>query len=618
MAPLPDMNLARLREEMARADGGLGVHAYLVPSEDPHMSEYAPDCFARRQFISRFMGSAGSVVVTADKALLWTDGRYFLQASTELGPEWTLMKAGTPDVPDLEDWLASSLPKGGRVGIDPFVHTVDGANTLRRKLEAAGRHLVPLLADGNLVDKVWPARTSAPVSPIRIHPLKWAGDSVSTKLATLRSQMKGCADVLLVTMLDEVAWLLNLRGSDVDHNPVFLSYVTVTADGATLFTDPVKVAGEAAAQLAEAGVQVKPYGHFMEDVKSHATAGSTIWLDPSKVSFAVFQAITEAADVGSQAVYQKLSPVVTAKAVKNASEIAGMQEAHLADAVAICQFLLMVEEKIAAGGSLTEVEVDLELTARRAAIPGYKDLSFPTIAGADSNGAIIHYRAKPETCKVVDSTTMLLLDSGGQYECGTTDITRTMHFGTPTSHQKRCFTRVLQGHIGLDTAVFPEGTPGFVIEAFARQPLWRDGLNYRHGTGHGVGAALNVHEGPQSISTRYHITTPLVAGMICSDEPGYYEEGGFGIRIENLLLIKEASTPFKFGGQSYFCFERLTQVPISVKMMDVSLMTPQEVAWVDGYHAEVWEKVSPRMEGQAELLAWLERFTQPMEVQLKY
>eukprot|EP00195_Chlamydomonas_chlamydogama_P009509 CAMPEP_0202892282 /NCGR_PEP_ID=MMETSP1392-20130828/2027_1 /ASSEMBLY_ACC=CAM_ASM_000868 /TAXON_ID=225041 /ORGANISM="Chlamydomonas chlamydogama, Strain SAG 11-48b" /LENGTH=683 /DNA_ID=CAMNT_0049576179 /DNA_START=304 /DNA_END=2355 /DNA_ORIENTATION=- len=668
--PVPDERLSALRAAMSHADGGQGVHAYIVPTEDPHMSEYIADCFKRREYLSKFTGSAGTVVVTQEQALLWTDGRYFLQASQELGKEWVLMKAGTPGCPDLEDWLASNLPEGGRVGIDPYLHTVDAVRRLQRKVEEAGRHVVPLLADGNLVDKAWPEQPARPDAPLRVHPAEWAGQSVGEKVAALRTQMRGVkAGALLVTMLDEVAWLMNLRGSDVSYNPVFISYALVPAEGPVrLYVDGAKLTPEVKEHLQASEVEVREYGQFVGDVAALAAGGQTLWVDPSKVSYAVYQAARSAVEGGTPAAaaaaaapaaaaspsprgkggarkrargddappatngsssngasrptppkifMEFASPVVAAKAIKNAAELAGMREAHLRDAVALCDFLCFMEEQMAAGKVLSEVQVDLELTSRRASQKGFIEPSFPTIAGAGANGAIIHYRAQQGSCKSVDKDTLLLLDSGGQYECGTTDITRTMHFGTPTQRQKMAYTRVLQGHIALDSAIFPEGTPGAALDTLARLALWREGLNYRHGTGHGVGAALNVHEGPQSISSRYHITTPLQAGMVVSNEPGYYEDGGFGIRVENLVVVKEVDTPNRYGGASYFGFEALTMVPMQTRMVDLALMTPQEEAWLDAYHRQVWEAVSPRLEGNERLLQWLRANTLPVREQQK-
>ncbi|KAG2489091.1 hypothetical protein HYH03_012317 [Edaphochlamys debaryana] len=649
-SPPPCPKLSALRAAMAAADGGRGVAALLVPTEDPHSSEYPPECMKYREYISGFTGTAGTVVVTANEALLWTDGRYFLQAASELGPQWTLMKAGTPGTPDLEDWLASHLPEGARVGLDPWLHTVTAVRGLLRKLEEGGKVLVPLLEGGNLVANVWGAeRPPAPSAPLRVHALQWSGEEVAAKLGRMREQMRAAgATALLASALDEVAWLTNTRGGDVAHNPVALAYALVTLDGATMYVDRAKVTPAVAEHLQAGGVEVKPYDGLLADVAALAAAGGKLWMDPARTSYAVYQAAAKAAEAaskkrpreeegngaasseagsnGSHAAPAKArggfkavelaSPIVAAKAIKNPSELAGMREAHLRDAVAVCGFLHWLEGAVAEPGrTVSEVEVDTVLTGHRAQQQGFVETSFATIAGAGPNGAIIHYRAQPGTCRSVDGSTLLLLDSGGQYECGTTDITRTMHTGAPSDHQRRCFTRVLQGHIALDSAVWPEGTPGAALDTLARTPLWREGLNYRHGTGHGVGAALNVHEGPQAISARYHITTPLAPGMVCSNEPGYYEDGSFGVRIENLVVVVEKDTPFRYAGQQYMSFEPLTLVPIQAKMIDASLLTPEEAAWVDRYHAQVWEQVSPRMQDKPELLAWLKANTRPLAEQ---
>eukprot|EP00889_Picochlorum_renovo_P005920 jgi/Picre1/32950/NNA_008277.t1 len=392
--------------------------------------------------------------------------------------------------------------------------------------------------------------------------MKWAGMSPADKISQMRAEMKEAgADALAVTMLDEVAWLLNLRGSDVPYNPVFLSYVIITDSEAMLFIDADKVDEQF----------------------------PNIWQRPI---------ITSQSGQGCQ----------------KCGELEGHKEAHLRDGVALTKFLCWLEKTIASGKTLTEVEIDEHLTGYRAAQEGFIEPSFPTIAGAGPNGAIIHYRAQPGTCKTVDANTLLLVDSGGQYDCGTTDITRTMHFGTPTEHQKACFTAVLQGHIQLDEVVYPEGTPGCALDTLARSPLWRMGLNYRHGTGHGVGAALNVHEGPQSISHRFGNTQPLLPGMVCSNEPGYYEDGAFGIRIENLFVIVEAPTTFRFAGQSYYGSSRLTMCPIQKKMMNKEMMSPSEIEWVNTYHQQVYQALAPRLEAEnaSEELEWLAQATSPL------
>jgi Xaa-Pro aminopeptidase len=622
-----DPKIIKLRELLAAAEAGKGVDALIVPSEDPHMSEYPPECDARRSYISNFDGSAGTAVITAAAAALWTDGRYFLQAETQLGPDWTLMKAATPKVPEIHEWLISTLPENARVGIDPTCHTIEAAEKLAKQLAASGRSLVPLTS--NPIDAVWgSSRPAAPNAPLRVHALEWAGCTVAEKLVAARKEMEAAgAGALAVTMLDEVAWLMNLRGGDVAYNPVFLSYAIVTTDSAILFVDSSKINAQVAAHLEEAGVTVKPYEEAFNEIKSLASQGIKIWMDPGKVSFAMKTVAVEAAVANrkrlaengeakvkaDKIIIEKPSPVTAAKAVKNEAELKGLHEAHARDGVALVKFFTWLEKTIASGTSLTECQIDEELTARRAAQAGFIELSFPTIAGANSNGAIIHYRPLPETCATVDSTTLLLLDSGGQYDCGTTDITRTMHMGTPSEHQCTAFTAVLKGHIGLDVAIWPEGTPGCALDTLARTALWRLGLNYRHGTGHGVGAALNVHEGPQSIAPRFWNTTPLLPNMVCSNEPGYYEDGAFGVRIENLFVIVPAETEHKFAGEYYTC-DRLTVCPLQKKMIVKKDLTNAEIAWVDQYHQHVYKVLAPRLEveGCTEELEWLKNATSPL------
>ena len=606
-------------------------------------------------------------MVTATEALLWTDGRYFLQAQKELGREWRLMRAGTGSTPEMPTYLKDNLAAGARVGIDPLVrallcttsraaesdlctllraqlHSATSARSLRSTLASGGQKLVSLT--DNLVDRVWgAARPAPPQAPTRVHAMQWAGVSVTTKLANLRREMrKAGADVLVVSQLDEVAWLLNMRGADVDYNPVTLAYALVHTDSAAVYCDPTKVVPDVAAQLAAASVTVRPYAAAVEDLRAAAAAGRRVWADPAKVSLALFDAVEEAALEGSQVARAKArrrgdkktavgatapaaaareppllenaSPISLAKAVKNAQELAGMKEAHLRDAVALAQFFAWLEAAMAEGQAVTEASAAAHLASLRGAQAGFFEPSFPTIAGCGPNGAIIHYRPMEGSCATLTPGSLLLLDSGGQYDCGTTDVTRTVHLGPalPTAAQRDAFTRVLQGHIALDTAVFPEGTPGFVLDAFARRALWAAGLDYRHGTGHGVGAALNVHEGPHGIAPRFSNLTGLVAGMVVSNEPGFYLDGQWGIRIENLLAVREAPTAARFGGTTFLGFERLTLVPIQAKMLAPELLSAADIKWLDEYHTQVWDTVSPRCEGAAR--DWLRSQTQPMAVQL--
>lgn len=600
--------LSALRAEMTR----LGLHAFIVPSTDAHNSEYAAPCFARRAYISGFSGSAGTVVVTADAAMLWTDGRYFLQAEKELDAScWRLMRAGLPDTPTIPDFLANELPEGSVIGIDAFLHSVDSADALRQALHKSGSSL-KMLDDGkNPVDAVWADdRPGLPQGLIRAHGMEYAGKCASDKIKMLREKMEevgACA--VLLSMLDETAWLYNIRGSDIPHCPVVMSYALVTNGKASFFVDESKVPRDVRDKLAEEGVSVESYEGVLAAVKEAAAEGA-VWIDAASTSAAV------AAAAGDGAIKEP-TPVALAKAIKNEAELKGMREAHVRDGVALSSFLCWLERYVRDGNFLTEVEAAERLEGFRSKQNGFITTSFETISGSGANGAVIHYRAEKETCATITGDEVFLLDSGGQYVDGTTDVTRTMHLkGSGSEHQKMCFTRVLKGHIALDSAVFPEGTTGLMVDALARLPLWKVGLDYRHGTGHGVGAGLNVHEGPQSISSRAGANkTGLQAGMVVSNEPGYYEDGAFGIRIENLLIVGPKKTQFQFGGRRYLGFEPLTWVPLDAGMIDVTLLDGAEVAWVDDYHNRVWQTLSPSIGNEGEDAAvrqWLWQKTRPL------
>ncbi|KAM3752684.1 hypothetical protein ACB098_03G038000 [Castanea mollissima] len=628
----PDEKLRRLRELFVKP--GIDIDAYIVPSQDAHQSEFIAECYMRRAYISGFTGTAGTAVITKDKAALWTDGRYFLQAEKQLNSCWILMRAGNPGVPTTSEWLNDVLAPGGRVGIDPFLFSSDAAEELKQAIAMRNHELV-YLHDLNLVDEVWgESRPKPPKKPIRIHDLKYAGLDVASKLSSLRSELVDAgSSAIVISVLDEVAWLLNLRGSDVPHSPVMYAYLIVELDGAKLFIDNSKVTPEVMDHLKKAGIELRPYDCILSEIESLAAQGTHLWLDTSSVNAAIANTYKSACDKymgslgnktkGQSKIYDSsndqsggptgvygLSPISLAKAVKNHAELEGMRNSHLRDAAALAQFWVWVEDEIHKDVKLTEVEVAEKLLDFRSKQAGFIDTSFDTISASGANGAIIHYKPETESCAIVDAKKLFLLDSGAQYVDGTTDITRTVHFGEPTARQKECFTRVLQGHIALDQAVFPESTPGFVLDVFARSFLWKIGLDYRHGTGHGVGAALNVHEGPQSISFRYGNMTPILRGMIVSNEPGYYEDHAFGIRIENLLYVKEADTPNRFGGVGYLGFEKLTFVPIQSKLIDLSLLSAVEVDWLNHYHSQVWEKVSPLLDGSAR--QWLWNNTRPL------
>lgn len=531
-------------------------------------------------------------------------------------------------------WL---LGQGLALILVQFLFSFDAAEELKDAIAKKNHELV-YLYNLNLVDNIWKeSRPKPPNRPIRVHDLKYAGVDAVSKLSSLRTELlDASASAIVISMLDEIAWLLNLRGGDVPHSPVMYAYLIVEVDGAKLFVDNSKVTPEVSNHLKNAGIKLQSYDAILSDIERLAAQGAELWLDTSSVNAAIVNTYKSACDrfleklankhdrmtevsgtyngssLGLSGVY-KSSPISMAKAVKNPSELEGMRNSHLRDAASLAQFWAWLEEEIHKDVKLTEVDVANKLLEFRSEQDGFIDTSFDTISGSGANGAIIHYKPEPESCSVVDPGKLFLLDSGAQYVDGTTDITRTVHFGNPAPREKECFTRVLQGHIALDQAVFPANTPGFVLDAFARSSIWKIGLDYRHGTGHGVGAALNVHEGPQSISFRFGNMTPLQKGMIVSNEPGYYEDHAFGIRIENLLVIKEADTPNRFGGIEYLGFEKLTFVPIQTKLIELSLLTSEEIHWLNDYHSQVWEKVSPLVDGSAR--EWLWSNTRPLAKQ---
>jgi len=581
------------------------LDAFVVPTDDPHLSEYPPRCFARRQFISGFTGSAGTALLTRENALLWTDGRYHQQAETELDGSWSLMKQGLRDVPKMSDWLVNTLGSDApiRVGIDPFVHSASFAQALAKDLAARDHELVPLFGMENPVDMAWEGsalpRPGQPLAPIRLHPMEVAGKTTSDKVAEMREAMqdKG-ADALVVAMLDDVAWLYNIRGSDVEFNPVALSYAIVTMDTAILFMSEAKIPDDVRAELAAHKVEIRPYQNFIPYLQSLSQVGHKVWIDEERTNYAAAMAVDEENRV------RGMNPVTLAKAIKNEAELNGMRAAHERDAAALIRFMSWMERTISdEGRTVTEVEVDEMLTGKfRKELDGFIEPSFPTIAGAGPNGAIIHYRADGPDCGIVGPGTILLLDSGGQYRDGTTDCTRTMVFGRDAEdlvplEVRQTFTRVLQGNIRLDRSVFPEGTPGAVLDILAREELWRAGQDYAHGTGHGVGAALNVHEGPQSISPRFVNKQALLPGMILSNEPGFYAPSMFGIRTENLLVVEQAEgLESKATGKKFLRFRKLTQVPICKALIVKEMLSPTEVEWLNTYHAQIFQRVSPLLD----------------------
>jgi len=591
--------------------------AYIVPSCDAHNSEYLADCDARREAVSGFTGSAGTAVITPSQALMWTDGRYHLQATKEMDDNWTLMKDGLVETPSQAEWLCTTLASGN-VGVDPMLMSATAWASLADRLDSSGIQLVPV--QDNLVDIAWdmdvaspqPGRPENTVFPLE---LQFTGRTWQDKVEEVRRNLveKGAA-ALILSALDDVAWMLNLRGSDIAFNPVFFSYAAVTEKEVVLFINPAQVTSKVRDSLTTEdmgeSVIIKDYSDIKDYIISTvANTTSKIWLsDTASHGLACL--------VPAKRRYLKVTPITLMKSIKNTVELTGFDSSHARDSAALCQYFCWLEKALDQGEEITEITGADRLERFRAEQEHFMGLSFPSISSVGPNGAIIHYRPSPDTARPITRTELYLIDSGAQYRDGTTDVTRTIHLGTPTSHEKECFTRVLKGMIGLATAVFPAKTKGHCIDSFARQFLWQVGLDYLHGTGHGVGAFLNVHEGPSGISWRVYPNDPgLQAGMILSDEPGYYEDGNFGIRIETLVKVVEAKTKFTMPSKSSFLtFEPVTVVPIQAKMIEADLMTKQEVEWLNSYHQTCRDRVGPilREMGRLEAMEWLIRETQPI------
>eukprot|EP00439_Symbiodinium_sp_Y106_P048735 s561_g6.t1 len=535
--------------------------------------------------------------------MLWTDGRYFIQANMELSSSWNLMKSGMEGTPDLGDWLLQNLRKGDVVGIDPSVHAALPTVELQGKLRKAGIHL--RCVEANLVDQIWKSGRSWPSSPVRLHPQAVAGASVSEKLKGVRAKMaEHGADVVLVTALDEVAYLFNIRGGDVRHTPVVLAFALVDMEGASIFIDDGKVTAEVRQYLEDLQVEVYPYASYSRAVTERVQSGQRVWMDTKRSNYSLFLASGQEGPAVT-----RRSPVAEIQACKNQAEIKGMVDAHRRDGAALCRGFAQLEAMVKRGEVVTEIDVDRVVTASRAAALGYLDRSFDTIAGYGPNAAIIHYVAQADSAATVGTDSMLLLDSGAQYHDGTTDVTRTLKFGIPTSRERELFTRVLKAHIGLATATFPADVPCFVLDAYARRPLWEVAADYRHGTGHGVGAALAVHEIPPYIGQRFENRDPLKAGMIVSNEPGLYLEGCLGIRIENLMLVVQKAVGKD--GRSYLGLRPITLVPIQRSLVDASLLSNAELSYLNAYHERVADELFPILSelGDTEALQFLRRET---------
>jgi Xaa-Pro aminopeptidase len=590
--------IAALRAAMTRA----GVDAVLVPSADPHLSEYLPPRWQGRQWLSGFTGSVGTLVVTKDFAGVWVDSRYWVQAEHQLaGTGIALMKmmGGQQTAPHI-DWLAQNVPAGGTLAVDGAVLGVASARALSDAVTARG---VKLRTDLDLLDVVWPARPGLPLEPVYEHTAPHADASRAARLAEVRRAMaeKG-AQWHFISTLDDLAWLFNLRGADVSYNPVFVAHALIGPEHATVFVAEGKVSEALAQSLARDNVCIAPYAQAAKALAA-LPASATLLVDPRRVTFGLLEAVPSAVKL-----VESVNPSTFFKSRKSAAEAANVRATMEQDGAALAEFFAWFEAALGRE-TITELTIDEKLTAGRARRPGYVSPSFATIAGFNANGAMPHYRATPESHSVIEGNGLLLIDSGGQYLDGTTDITRVVPVGTPSDEQKRDFTIVLKGTMALSRAHFPRGIRSPMLDAIARAPIWEAGADYGHGTGHGVGYFLNVHEGPQVIS-HYANPEPWTAmeeGMITSVEPGIYRPGKWGVRIENLVLNRAAQ---KTELGDFLAFETLTLCPIDTRCVDLSLLRDDERAWLNDYHRTVRERVSPHVSGAA--LAWLELRTQPI------
>ncbi len=596
-----------------------GIQAALVPSSDPHLSEYLPERWQGRQWLSGFTGSSGTLLVAADRAALFTDSRYWAQAETELaGTGIDLVKLDSAFSPACARWLADlGLPDQPTLAFDGLVMGLAAVQQLQEALQAQAPawQVQPQL---DVLEAIWAERPGLPTAPVYEHAPPFACTSRADKLADLRKalQARGASHHWIAT-LDDLAWVLNLRGADVDYNPVFLAHLLVHASGAELFVPEGKVAPELAARLAADGVQLLPYAQALDALAS-LPDGSVLLLDPRRVTHGLRQRVP-----AHTRVVEGINPTTLAKSRKTEAEAAHIREAMARDGAAMCRFYAWFEQALGRE-AISELTVDERLSAERAKEADFVSLSFPTIAGFNTNGALPHYRATPDAFGQISTPQglvaqgLLLIDSGAQYLGGTTDITRVWPIGQPSAAQKRDYTLVLKGTIGLSRARFPQGTLAPMLDALARAPLWAEGIDFGHGTGHGVGYFMNVHEGPQSISKAVpNADMAMQPGMITSIEPGLYRPGRWGIRIENLVL--NVALPPVQGAQpgepehgQYLAFETLTLCPIDTRCIDLSLMRADEVQWLNQYHAEVRRRLAPRVEGDA--LAWLLARTEPVPV----
>lgn len=589
--------LSRLRAAMAAK----GLDAYVILSSDPHLSEYLPQRWRSRQWLTGFTGSAGSAVVTASDAFVWADSRYWEQAEAELaGSGFALMRAGAQDVPEPGDWLAGHLSDGARVGIDGNVLSLAAGRRLEQPLSDAG---MVLDTDTDLFDVVWPDRPGMPPEPVYEHDGAYTPRTRAHKLQAVRAAMaEHDAQAHVLSSLDDIAWLTNLRGSDVDYNPVFVAHAIVDAASLRLFVQPGKIDDALTQRLAQDGVQVCDYDTFAQALAGIGT-GQRVLIDPARVTRGVMSALAD-----TVVRVEAINPSTLLKSCKTDAELVHIRNAMVQDGAALCAFFHWYDTR-AADEPITELTIDERLSAQRRQRPGFVSLSFPTIAGFNGNGAMPHYRATAQAHSVIEGDGLLLIDSGAQYVGGTTDITRVVPVGTPTEAQKRDVTLVLKGMINLSLAHFPVGLPAPMLDVLARAPIWAAGAEYGHGTGHGVGYFLNVHEGPQVIAWRASITPHMAmrAGMITSNEPGLYRAGQWGVRIENLVANVPAQTN-ELG--EFLRFETLTLCPIDTRCLMVDMLTATERDWLNAYHQQVQTRLSPLL--APEVAQWLAEKCAPL------
>ncbi len=586
--------IAALREILKRKE----LRAFIVPSTDPHMSEYVAPHWEARQWISGFTGSAGTVVVTENEAGLWTDSRYFLQASEQLqGTGIDLYKEKLPETPSIADFLKARFSKGDIVGIDGQVFSLATAKAIKQELREKG---IELRSFADPFEEIWEERPPIPQNHVFIHPLQYAGESCQEKVKRIRQQMEeDNIDVILITALDEIAWVLNLRGNDVHCNPVFVSFLLINHQDVKLFIDEIKLTPEVKSYLNDCKVKVYPYMDFYSDLEQ-STYTNKVLADPAYLNYAIYQDLSPHCELIEHKTY-----VALMKAIRNQTEIGNLHRAMIKDGVALVKFLKWLDTEADIYHE-TEMSVDRQLHAFRAAQADYIGESFDTIAGYGAHGAIVHYEATPETDAALEPRGFLLLDSGAQYLDGTTDITRTIPLGHLTQEEKEDYTLILKGHIDLAMAIYPERTRGAQLDILARQPIWRHRMNYLHGTGHGVGSFLNVHEGPHSIRMEDNPVT-LQAGMVVTNEPGIYKAGSHGIRTENILLVVPAGEGM-FG--NYLQFETVTLCPIDKRPIIKELLSDEEVDWFNQYHQRVFDLLSPQLDYDERY--WLANATSPL------